>query len=163
MIKKQEKKLRFNIVDALVLLVAILCIATVVNRAMVINDRYTDIEYSEYTVKFSIENTDNDVMFATMIASIKSGDNVNKLSEEEQKSPVENENDIVLYSLGKIDGALTFDDEKNSAIGFITVKGIMTVKGIELPNGEYIVAESSHKIGTPTAKGTITILELFEK
>ena len=121
MIKKHDKSLKFNIIDLVVVLLAVICIATIVARAIVIEKKYVPLSDRNCTMEFEIDV--NDVTLG-VIEHFRAGD-IATASLGEEKS-----NKIVL---GALQNDLIYtDDSKTKVMGSIVVKGVLTEGGIEI-------------------------------
>ena len=131
MIKKRDRSLKFNLVDLVVVLLAVVCIATIVARAVVIEKKYAPLSDRNCIMEFEIDV--NDVTLG-VIEHFVVGDVVNSTF----KSVVLNEKGEEKERTDKIIlGALTddlkyTDDSKTKVKGSIVVKGILTESGIEI-------------------------------
>lgn len=125
MIKKRDKELKFNIVDGVVLFLVIICIATIVNRAVVIEKKYKPLSERNCVVCFEIDV--NDEVSKGVVENLNVNDTVTALLKNEKG---ENTEQVILGSLGS---DLTYtDDSKTNVSSYILVKGILTENGVEI-------------------------------
>ncbi|MBO5715528.1 MAG: hypothetical protein J6S23_03940 [Clostridia bacterium] len=125
MIKKRDKELKFNIVDGVVLFLVIICIATIVNRAVVIEKKYKPLSERNCVVCFEIDV--NDEVSKGVVENLNVNDTVTALLKNEKG---ENTEQVILGSLGS---DLTYtDDSKTKVSSYILVKGILTENGVEI-------------------------------
>ena len=157
MIKKQEKKLKFNIVDAIVLLLALLCIFTIVSRAFVIGDKYTT-DYSAYTVYFEI---DEDDIATTSLHLWASGMSVRTFDG---------------YEIGILDGELTVEkreeytdndteakEEHVYLCGKVLANVVLTEDGFVLNSGIPIAINEEIEIVTENVRTIIKVLSIEKR
>jgi hypothetical protein len=141
MIKKNDKKYRFNLVDGLVLFLVVICIATVVCRAVFIENRYTPLYERSCKVDFEIET--NDYFTSKIAESFKAGDAVSKIfsniSKNEKGEEVEELRTIIIGSL--YEDLQYTDDSKSKMKGSIIVKGVLIENGVKIDGTEYKILE----------------------
>ena len=126
MIKKRDRSLKFNLVDLLVVLLAVVCIATIVTRAVVIEKKYSPLSDRNCIMKFEIDV--NDVTLG-VIEHLGAGD----VATASLKSVVNGEEKIDKIVLGTLQSDLKYtDDSKTKVTGSILIKGILTESGIEI-------------------------------
>lgn len=116
MIKKSNKKLKFNIVDGLVLFLAIVCISTIVTRAVVIEDKYQLL--GDRTCIIGFEMDINDDVSLSVFQHIKVGDSLTVLVKNDKEEIVD---EVVLGSVMD-----NLEEKPNTACGYIVANGALT-------------------------------------
>ena len=128
MIKKSNKKLKFNIVDGLVLFLAIVCISTIITRAIVIEDKYQQINDKSCTIRFEFDVVDE--VSLAVFQHIKAGESLAVLDKDSG-------NKFVIGSV--VDDLAYTDDTQTKAYGYIVVEGALTKDGYKINDTELTI------------------------
>ena len=144
MIKKRDRKVKFNIVDGFVVLLVIICIASIVTKALVITDKYDNNKPTNHMVEFVIENIDE--VKQAVIDNVKSGDTVIRYPNGAE--------------LGTIEGEITYNDDESTAFGTIVVNGVLESGGLRLQDNFLISVEDEIVIATEKVQITVKILAI---
>ena len=144
MIKKQDKKLRFNIVDGFVVLLLALCIASIVSRALVIDEKYQVESPKDYVVEFVVENIDQ--VKKSAIDNLCSGDAVVILQDG--------------LELGTLDGEIVYSDDSQTATGHLVINGVFENDILKMLNGISIAVNNEIEIATERVQITIKIVSI---
>ena len=158
---------KFNVIDALLILLAILCVFGVALRAY--NDSRADSKYlAEYRIYFKIDDirsTSLKYFVAGDVVRLKSsGETVGKLDAIVQHVPAVGdytENGAEIFYPSK-DGGI-YSPTRYNLVGYITVRGEQTDKGFLLGGTTYITSGSELEIVTDKVQTTIKILSIDEK
>ena len=142
MIKKRDKKIKFNIVDGFVVLLAVICIASIVNKALVVTDKYDYNRPIEHRVEFVIENVDE--VKTAAIDNIKSGDTVVRYPNGDE--------------FGTIDGEITYNEDGLTAHGTIVVNAVAESGGLRLDDTFLITVGSEIVVATEKVQITVKIV-----
>lgn len=167
MYNDNTKKGKFNAIDALLILLAILCIFGVAYRT------YTEIRtnsdnLAEYRIYFEVDEISSASLkyfTAGDIVRVKStGNEIGVLDAIVQHVPAVggyNENGGEIFYPEK-DGGI-YSPTRYSIVGYITVKGEKAKNGFLLGGETYISSGSTMEIVTDKVQTTIKILSIDEK
>ena len=144
MIKKRDKKHKFNIVDGFVVFLVLICIASIVNKALVITDKYDSNKTKDYRVEFTVENIDE--VKQSAINNIKSGDTVVRHTDAS--------------AFGTIEGEITYNDDGQTAYGNLIVCGVLEERGLRLDDNSLISVGDEIVIATERAQITLKIVAI---
>ena len=153
MIKKSNKKLKFGIVDGLVLLLAIVCISTIITRAVVIEDKYQLI--SDRTCYITFEMDINDDISLSVLNNIKVGDSLAVLVKDS------NEKVVSKVVIGSVESDVKCtEDNPNKALGKIIVKGnLIKNEAFQIEGEEFTINVGDElTIATESVIGKIKIV-----
>ena len=153
MIKKSNKKLKFGIVDGLVLLLAIVCISTIITRAVVIEDKYQLI--SDRTCYITFEMDINDDISLSVLNNIKVGDSLAVLVKDN------NEEVVSKVVIGSVESDVKCtEDNPNKALGKIIVKGnLIKNEAFQIEGEEFTINVGDElTIATESVIGKIKIV-----
>ena len=156
MIKKQETKTKFNIGDALIVLLALVCLTTIIYRAFVIKV-VSDDEYTSYTITYSIDA--RELSFATEY--MHNGDLVEIFVEDEFVALGNFKGDVAKTLLTEYTD--TAVDEKNDYLmyGEISVKGtLISTNQLKLENGVVISVGEGYLFKSPIVQGKLGIVSI---
>ena len=144
MIKKQDKKFRFNIVDGFVIFLLLICIASIVGRALVINDKYQVESPKDYVVEFVVENIDQ--VKKSAIDNLSSGEAVVVLPDG--------------LKLGALDGEVVCSDDIKTATGHLVINGVIEDGILKMVNGVSISINDEIEIATERVQITVKIVSI---
>ena len=165
---QESKKGRFNVIDAFIIIVILLCIASVVYRMVNTNAYGGSTEMDEYQVSFEIDN-----IRQSSVDDIKSGDKVRfksdnvkigELAEINDPTPAVGEyNDSGEEVLYPEQTAGKYPDTRCRVTGTINVRGRMTDNGFLLEGNRYIAPNGEIEIITEHIEATIRITGIVAK
>ena len=144
MIKKRDKKIKFNIVDGFVVLLAVICIASIVNKALVVTDKYDHNRPIDHKIEFAIENIDE--VKAAVIDNIESGDTVVRYPSGDE--------------IGTIDGEITYNEDGRTAHGTIVVNAVAESGGLRFNDNFLVSVGDEIVIATEKVQITVKILAI---
>lgn len=155
MIQKSNKKLKFNIVDGVVLFLVVICISTIICRAVLVEGEYQQIDEKQCWIGFEIDigdGKDTDV-YESLFEYIAIGESVTALIADEKN---ENAETVAFGCIQKLEYS---DDTKTKVIGYIIAEGDVTNEGFKIKNSNStIYVEKSLDIFTERAITTIKIV-----
>ena len=167
MYNNNEKKGKFNAIDALLILLAILCVFGVAFRAYS-ESKSNSANLAEYRKYFKIDDISSASLkyfTAGDIVRVKStGATFGKLDAIVQHVPavgVYNENGAEIF-YPETDGGI-YAPTRYSVVGYITVRGEQTKNGFLLGGETYVASGSEMEIVTDKIQTTIKILSIDEK
>lgn len=144
MIKKRDEKRKFNIVDGFVVLLAVICIASIVNKALVIGDKYESNKPVDCKVMFVIENIDE--VKQSVVDNLKSGDAV-----VIQPNAIE---------FGTVDGEITYTDDRQAAYVNLLVCGVIEKEGLRLNDNTLLSVGDEVEIATELVQVTLKVVAI---
>ena len=153
MIKKSNKKLKFGIVDGLVLLLAIVCISTIITRAVVIEDKYQLFSDRACYINFEMDISDD--ISLSVLNNIKVGDSLAVLVKDN------NEEVVSKVVIGSVESDVKCtEDNPNKALGKIIVKGnLIKNKAFQIEGEEFTINVGDElTIATESVIGKIKIV-----
>ena len=153
MINKSNKKLKFGIVDGLVLLLAIVCISTIITRSLVIEDKYQ--LFSDRTCYINFEMDISDDISLSVLNNIKVGDSLAVLVKDN------NEEVVSKVVIGSVESDVKCtEDNPNKALGKIIAKGnLIKNKAFQIEGEEFTINVGDElTIVTESAIGKIKIV-----
>ena len=163
----ESKNTKFNIMDALIIILVLACICTVIFRALDIKKVTSAEELDEYVVHFKVDNIRSSSLQYFVegdTVRIKSTNKVlGTLDEIVQHVPAvgaynDNGEEVFYPSIDKSN-----DETRYSVYGNITVKGKMTDGGFLLGGERYIAPNSTLAIITEHIETEIKIISIIEK
>ena len=175
----KKDKLRFNVIDVLIIVLALACIAAVVLRFTVLEDLFKNNAEKEYVLTFKVDSLSSSQLEA-ILASIEEADNGGNwvyFSDEETKLgdiiKIGEQNTETLYFVdenGKTISAKYSDsDVENDGDVTWTITGTITCYGIYnensgfLLNGkQYVAANSKLDVKTKYCDFSLRILSIEE-
>ena len=160
---------RFNVMDALIIIVVLLCIASIVYRFNLIDGAGITDNSEEYRLYFEIEDIRN-----TSTESLVPGDTVRLASTNEKIGKfdeiVQNIPALATYNNNGKEIYYPPENEENKydetryyVTGYISVSGRMTENGFLLNGNTYIASNSELTIATEHIKTTIKIINIIKK
>lgn len=166
---ENRKKVRFNAIDALIILLVLAILAGAAYRMVVYDENAKEAKLKEYTVYFKVEsirNTARQYFVAGDVVRMKStNQKIGVFDSIVQHDPaVGAYNDMggqIFYP--EIDNPDIYNDTNCFVIGYITVKGEMTSGGFLLNGDTYITSNSDLDIVTDHIETTIKIISITEK
>ena len=165
----ESRRGRFNVIDALIILLVLLCIAGVIYRFNVIDGIGISDVNKEYRIYFEIEDIRN-----TSVGSLVPGDAVRLASTGEKIGTFDeivqnipalatyNEEGKGIYYPPENDEN-KFDETRYYVTGYMSVKGRMTDTGFLLNGKTYIASNSTMNILTEHISVTIKVINVVEK
>lgn len=161
------KKGKFNVIDALIILLVLACIFAVAYRA-VDGSSATD-NLKEYTLNIKIEDirgTSLNYFIANDSVRLASSNEYigvfNSISSDFPAIGAYNENgESIFYP--ELEGNSVYNEERRMAFGHITVKGIMTDDGFLLNGTKFITLNSELEIVTEHVSAKVKIIGINEK
>ena len=169
MISGNNKKVKFNAMDVLIILLIIACIASVCYKAFFAESLAPESDLGEYRIYFKIDD-----IKSTSLAYFVPGDNVRLTSSDEKVGTLEgivqsllavgayNDNGAEIY-YPEVEDQTIYNDTRYSLTGYILVKGIMTDKGFLLNGTTYIAPNSELEIVTQHVKTSIKVVSINGK
>lgn len=165
----ENKKVRFNAIDALIILLVIALLVGIAYRAVVYDENAEDAKLKEYTVYFKVEsirNTARQYFVAGDIVRMKStNQTIGVFDSVVQHDPAvgayNDKGGQIFYP--EIENPDIYNDTNCFVIGYITVKGEMTDSGFLLNGDTYISSNSDLEIVTDHIETTIKIISITEK
>ena len=160
---------RFNVMDAFIILLILVCIATLVYRLNLIDGMGVSNENEEYTLYFKIEDIRN-----TSIDSLVPGDNVRIVSTDERVGTLAGllehipalatytEDGRAIYYPEEVKEN-KYDETRYYVTGNITVSGRMTDTGFLLNGKTYIAPNSTLEIITEHIQVSIKVVNIIKK
>lgn len=155
MIKKRETKFKFNLGDALIIILALLCICSVVHRALVVDDA-PSVDYSSYTIGFEVDEREIP--------------NVETYILKGRTIKIEGEDGFLDsgYFKGFIakQSILEYTDNENAqdvdgSYGYISVKGVLIDSDrIQLENGIVLELNESYNFQSKYVQGKMKIVSI---
>lgn len=162
-----SRKSRFNVMDAFIILIVLLCIASLVYRYGLIDRIGVNNNLEEYTIQFKIEDissrskdalVEGDVI--TMTDTDEKIGSMEKLTSVTPSIAMYSDKDNPVYYPEDTDNP---NNTKYEVNGSISVKGIMTDKGFMLNGKTYIAPNSDLKISTEHIETTIKVIGINAK
>lgn len=160
---------RFNVIDAIIIILVLLCIASIIYRFDLIDGVAVSDNNEEYRIYFEIEDIRN-----TSVASLVPGDTVRNAKTNEKIGAfdeiVQNIPALATYNNDGEEIYFPPENEENKydetryyVTGYITVSGRMTENGFLLNGNTYIAANSELSIATEHIETTIKVLDIIKK
>ena len=156
MIKKQETKTKFNIGDALIVLLALVCLTSIIYRAFVVKV-VSDEECTSYTITYSIDA--RELSFATEY--MVNGDLVEIYVEDEYVTLGNFKGDVAKTILTEYTD--TAANEKNDYLlyGEISVKGtLISENQFKLDSGVVITVGEGYLFKSSNVEGKLGIVSI---
>lgn len=163
----ETRKGKFNVIDALIILLVAACIIGVVYRA--VDGSATVNAYNEYTLNIEIEDirgsslnyfVEND---SVRLASTNEYIGIfNSISSDFPAIGAYNENGEYLF-YPELEGDTIYNEERRMATGHITVRGTLTEGGFLLNGTHYITLNSELDIVTEHVMARVKIIGINEK
>lgn len=153
MIKKSNKKLKFGIVDGLVLLLAIVCISTIITRSLVIEDKYQLFSDRACYINFEMDISDD--ISLSVLNNIKVGDSLAVLVKDN------NEEVVSKVVIGSVESDVKCtEDNPNKALGKIIAKGnLIKNEAFQIEGEEFTINVGDElTIATESVIGKIKIV-----
>ena len=165
----ENKKSRFNAIDGVIILLALLCLVAIAYKVITFNDNTINADLKEYRVHFKVDSISSsayDYFVKGDTMRIKSTNRVfGTLEGINQHLPAVgayNENGgKVLYPT--VDKLTIYNDTRYSLSGYVTVRGEMTEYGFLLNGDTYISSNSTLDIISEHIETTIRIIDIIEK
>ena len=153
MIKKSNKKLKFGIVDGLVLLLAIVCISTIITRSLVIEDKYQLFSDRACYINFEMDISDD--ISLSVANNIKAGDSLTVLVKDS------NEKVVSKVVIGSVESDVEYaKGNPNKVLGKIIAKGnVIKNEAFQIEGEEFTINVGDElTIVTESAIGKIKIV-----
>lgn len=167
--KTENRKGRFNVIDVFLILLALLCIFSVVYRATDIDTNLKGRNLKEYRVYFKVDD-----IRSSSLGYFVAGDNVRIKQNNKTFGTLDgivqyvpavgayNENGGEVF-YPNIDKPTVYNDTRYSLVGYITVRGEMKDGGFMLGGEQYLSSNSTLEIVTERIQTTIRIISITEK
>ena len=158
---------RFNVIDAVIVILVILCIVSVIYRFDFIDGIGVSDNNEEYQLYFEIENIRNTsvdfLVSGDTVRNSKTNDKIGVLDEILLTTPAlaaynKNGEEIFYPEISEEN-----EETRYYVTGYITVSGRMTENGFLLNGSTYIAANSELAVATENIETTIKVLEINKK
>lgn len=164
-----EKKNRFNIIDAIIVALVLVCILSVVFRSFELKKLSSGVDLEEYTLYFKVDNIRSsslEYFISGDSVRIKSSNKVLGIFEEiiQHVPAVGAYNDNggeVFYP--ELEGDDPFEETRYSVFGSISVMGKMTDSGFFLGGEIYLAPNGVLSVVTEHLETQIKITSIVEK
>lgn len=165
----EDRRGRFNVMDALIILVVLLCVAGIIYRSNLIDGVGISDTNEEYRLYFEIEDVRN-----TSVNSLVPGDTVRLVSSNEKIGTFEeivqnipalatyNEDGKGIYYPPESEEN-KYDETRYYVTGYISVSGRMTETGFLLNGKTYIASNSDLQIITEHIQVTVKVVNIIKK
>lgn len=162
-----SRKSRFNVMDAFIILIILLCIASLVYRYGLIDRIGVSNNLEEYQIQFKIENissnSKNAIIEGDVITLTGTDEKIGTMDKLTSTTPA-----IAMYA-DKDTPVFYPEDTDNpgntryEVNGSISVKGMMSDKGFMLNGKTYVAPNSELKISTEHIETTVKIIGINAK
>ena len=164
----EKKKSKFNAIDALIILVLVVCLCSVLFRVFNLNEQTVDANLKEYKVQVKIDS-----ISTAAIPYLQKGDIIRLKSSNEVIGTFDgikqvvaavgaynDDGEKVLYPTK--DESTIYDDSRCLVSCLITVKAVKTENGLLLNGDTYITSNSELVIITENIETVVRIVSIGE-
>ena len=164
----ESPRRRFNVMDAIIILLVIFCIASIVYRMDIIDGAGVSNTNEEYRLYFEIEDIRSSSISSLVIGDTvkvsSTGEMVGRFDEIVQNIPAlatYNDSGAAVYYPPENEEN-KYDETRYYVTGYITVSGRMTENGFLLNGNTYIASNSELQIATEHIETTIKVINIIE-
>ena len=136
----ENKKSRFNAIDGVIILLALLCLVAIAYKVITFNDNTINADLKEYRVHFKVDSISSSA-YDYFVKGDKSA----------------------YFTDPTVDKPTIYNDTRYSLSGYVTVRGEMTEYGFLLNGDTYISSNSTLDIISEHIETTIRIIDIIEK
>ena len=152
----ENKKSRFNAIDGVIILLALLCLVAIAYKVITFNDNTINADLKEYRVHFKVDSISSSASTNRVFGTLEG------INQHLPAVGAYNENGgKVLYPT--VDKPTIYNDTRYSLSGYVTVRGEMTEYGFLLNGDTYISSNSTLDIISEHIETTIRIIDIIEK
>lgn len=169
MSNENTKKGKFNAIDAFIIFLVIVCLISIVYRAITVDSDAVNASLKEYRIYFKIDD-----IRSSSLPYFVTGDTIRLKTNNSTLGVLDgivqhvpavgayNENGgEVLYP--ELEKHTIYNDTRYSLVGYITVRGEMTEQGFLLNGGTYISSNSVLSVVSEHIETNIRIISISEK